>query len=264
MLQPEAGMVVEGWGDRSDPVSSAGLLLVTHGSQLGNDLAIGKLAKALSPDFSEVAFCVLRGRPMPADTLSGMSASLVHIVPLLMASGRVGGHVLRSLLPTAERPRHRLLPPIGGHPGLAAVVCDSINRVAEENRALPRRTAAILVGHGNERNPTSASAVYHLASMVRACGCPAAEVHCAFLSQPPLVERWRELTGRPDVIIVPRFLTIGAHVQLDLPALLRRYGAGHGSLAEMRRLWVTPPLATHCRGLADVIRDLVFRTPGTP
>jgi sirohydrochlorin ferrochelatase len=264
MLQPEAGMVVEGWGDRSDAVSSAGLLLVTHGSQLGNDLAIGKLAKVLSPDFSEVAFCVLRGRPMPADTLSGMSASLVHIVPLLMASGRVGGHVLRSLLPTAERPRLRLHPPIGGHPGLAALVCDSINRVAEKNRALPRRTAAILVRHGNERNPASASAVYHLASMVRACGCAAAEVHCAFLSQPPLVERWRELTSRPDVIIVPCFLTIGAHVQLDLPALLRRDGAGHGSLAEMRRLWVTPPLATHCRGLADVTRDLVFRTPGTP
>ena len=264
MLQPEAGMVVEGWGDRSDAVSSAGLLLVTHGSHLGNDLAIGKLAKALSPDFSEVAFCVLRGRPVPADTLSGMSASLVHIVPLLMASGRIGGHVLRSLLPTAERPRLRLHPPIGGHPGLAALVCDSINRVAEQNRALPRRTAAILVGHGNERNPASASALYHLASMVRTCGCAAAEVHCAFLSQPPLVERWRELTGRPDVIIVPCFLTIGAHVQLDLPALLRRHGAGHGSLAEMRRLWVTPPLATHCRGLADVIRDLVFRTAGTP
>ena len=105
MLQPEAGMVVEGWGDRSDAVSSAGLLLVTHGSHLGNDLAIGKLAKALSPDFSEVAFCVLRGRPVPADTLSGMSASLVHIVPLLMASGRIGGHVLRSLLP---RPKDRV------------------------------------------------------------------------------------------------------------------------------------------------------------
>jgi hypothetical protein len=31
--------------------------------------------------------------------------------------------------------------------------------------------------------------------MVRSCGCPAAEVHCTFLSQPPLVERWRELTA---------------------------------------------------------------------
>ena len=140
----------------------------------------------------------------------------------------------------------------------------SINRVAEENRTLPRRTAAILVGHGNEQNPASASAVYHLASIVRACGCPAAEVHCAFLSQPPLVQRWGELTDRPDVIIVPCFLTVGVHIQLDLSALLRRDGAEHGSLAEMRRLWITPPLATHCRGLADVIRDLISRTPGTP
>ena len=120
-----------------------------------------------------------------ADTLSGMSAALVHVVPLLMACGRVGGHVLRSLLPTAERPRLRLYPPIGGHPGLAALICDSVNRVAEQNRALPRQTAVILVGHGNERNPASASAVYQLASMVRACGCTAAEVHCAFLCEPP-------------------------------------------------------------------------------
>ena len=264
MLQPEAGMVVEGWGYRSSAVGSAGLLLVAHGSRFGNDPAIGKLAKALSPNFSEVAFCVLRGRPTPVDTLRDMSASLVHVVPLLMACGRVGGHVLRSLLSTAERARLRLHPPVGSHPGLAAVVCDSINRIAEENRTLPRRTAAILVGHGNERNPASASAVYHLASIVRACGCPAAEVHCAFLSQPPLVERWRELTDRPDVIIVPCFLTIGVHIQLDLPALLRRDGAEHGSLAEMRRLWITPPLAAHCRGLADVVRDLIGRTSGTP
>lgn len=198
-----AGMVPEGWGCRSSAVGSAGLLLVAHGSRFGNDPAIGKLAKALSSDFSEVAFCVLRGRPTPANTLRAMSTSLVHVVPLLRACGRVGGDVPRSLLPTVER--------------LAAVVCDSINRVAEENGTLPRRTAAILVGHGNERNSASASAVYHLASMVRACGCPAAEVHCAFLSQPSLVERWRELTGRPDVIIVPCFLTIGAHVQLDRP-----------------------------------------------
>jgi sirohydrochlorin ferrochelatase len=117
------------------------LLLVTHGSRLGNNAAIGKLAKALSPDFSEVAFCVLRGRPMPADTLSGMSASLIHVVPLLMACGRVGGHVLRSLLPAAEGPRLRLHPPIGGHPGLAALVCDSINRVVEENRVLVTATS---------------------------------------------------------------------------------------------------------------------------
>ena len=198
-----------------------------------------------------------------ADTLSGMSAALVHVVPLLMACGRVGGHVLRSLLPTAERPRLRLYPPIGGHPGLAALICDSVNRVAEQNRALPRQTAVILVGHGNERNPASASAVYHLASMVRACGCTAAEVHCAFLCEPPLVERWRELTSRPDVIIVPCFLAIGAHVQLDLPTLLRDDGTGCGSLAEMRRLWMTPPLATHWSGLADVIRDLIVRTPGS-
>ena len=65
MLQPEAGMVVEGWGYRSSAVGSAGLLLVAHGSRFGNDPAIGKLAKALSPNFSEVAFCVLRGRPTP-------------------------------------------------------------------------------------------------------------------------------------------------------------------------------------------------------
>ena len=77
------------------------------------------------------------------------------------------------------------------------------------------------------------------------------------------MERWRELTSRPDVIIVPCFLAIGAHVQLDLPTLLRDDGTGCGSLAEMRRLWMTPPLATHWSGLADVIRDLIVRTPGS-
>jgi sirohydrochlorin ferrochelatase len=242
------------------PPEPAGLLLVAHGSRVGVDPAIGTLAQSLRSDFGEVAVCVLRGEPTPAEALNTMAARRVHVVPLLMASGHVGGHILASLLPATGRSRLCLHPPIGDHPGLAALVCDSVCRAVTDHGVDLERAAVILVGHGNERDPASAAAVHRLADSLRTGGCAAAEIHVAFLSQPPRVKHWRDLTARRDVVLVPCFLSGGSHTQIDLPALLAGDGSDPFFGAAARRLWVTPPLAAQWHGLAALILDSVFGT----
>jgi sirohydrochlorin ferrochelatase len=237
-----------------------GLLLVIHGSRLGTDPALPNLVHILSADFEEVGVAVLRGRPTPEEVVAGMSASVVHVVPLLMAQGYVGGALLASLLPFRERARLCLHPPIGSHPGLVALICAHIQRLACERQFRPSDTAAVLVGHGSRRNPAAASAIHCLADGIRARSCGADEVHCAFLSQSPLIEDWRDLTRRRNVVFVPCFLSAGVHVQVDLPALL---GIGadqtrprHGT----RQVTVAPHLTSDGDHFADVVRDVV-RTP---
>ena len=233
------------------------LLLVAHGSRLGDDAAAKKLVMALSADFAEVAWSVLRGRPTPQEVLAGMSGALIHVVPMLMACGEIGGPVFRSLLPTAERSRLRIQPPVGAHPGLASLICVRVKKIVRDRRFALRDTAVILVGHGSARNPAPAIAIHRLGSLVRARGCCTAELHCAFLSQSPLIEGWRGLTRCRNVIVIPCFLTTGTHVQLDLPAHL--YAAREPDVsAAMRQLWVAPHLGAHWRGLAALIRDSVL------
>ena len=67
-------------------------------------------------------------------------------------------------------------------------------------------------------------------------------------------------TRRPTLrsLAVPRYhqREVGVSARI-IP--FQAHPTGCGSLAEMRRLSLTPPLATHWSGLADVIRDLTVR-----
>ncbi len=239
------------------PGQRPSVLLVAHGSRLGDDGAARKLVASMSADFGEVAWSALRGRPTPREALASLSGPLIHVVPMLMACGEIGGPVFESLLPT-ERARLRIHPPIGAHPGLASLVCANVRRIARDRQFAPYDTAVILAGHGSARNPAAAFAVGRLAWLMRARGCGAAEIHSAFLSQSPLLENWRALTRRRNVIVVPCFLTMGTHARIDLPARLQA-GAETDDAAETRRLWVAPHLAADWRGLAALIRASVLR-----
>ncbi len=239
---------------------SPSLLLVAHGSRLGADPAVAKLMTVLSADFGEVAFAVVHGRPNPHEVLTGMTGSPVHVVPLLIACGDVSGSLFASLsrLTAVARSRLRVHPPIGAHPRLAALICERIGRIIDECQLAPRNTAVVLVGHGSGRNPVSGSAIRRIASLVRAQACEAAEVHCAFLSEAPLVQDWQTLTRCKNVIAVPCLLTTGIHLRFDLPELLRVEETCRAGIVGARRLFVAPHLTADTHGLAALVRDTVF------
>ena len=56
--------------------------------------------------------------------------------------------------------------------------------------------------------------------------------------------------------MVPYFLTLGIHLQRDLPAIVGRIAAAHPDI----QISVTPPLDGH-PGLASVLADRARNTP---
>jgi sirohydrochlorin ferrochelatase len=81
------------------------------------------------------------------------------------------------------------------------------------------------------------------------------EYEVAFLDFPPkLDEAVARLAGRgmDRILVVPYFLTLGIHLQRDLPALVERLQAEHPGV----RIEVTPPLDGHA-ALAGIVADRV-------
>ena len=77
----------------------------------------------------------------------------------------------------------------------------------------------------------------------------------AFLDYPPRIDdAVRRLTerGAERILVVPYFLTLGLHLQRDLPVLMDRLAAEHPSV----RFDVTAPLDGH-GALARIVADRV-------
>jgi sirohydrochlorin ferrochelatase len=113
--------------------------------------------------------------------------------------------------------------------------------------------AVVIFAHG--------SSVESANDAVRAVAAEAARLgnfrdhEVAFLDFPPkLEEAVGRLTARgaSGIVIVPYFLTLGIHLQRDLPALLARLEAEHPGV----RIEVTPPLDGHA-ALAGIVADRV-------
>jgi sirohydrochlorin ferrochelatase len=104
------------------------------------------------------------------------------------------------------------------------------------------KTGIVIFGHG--------SSVASANDAVRRVAAEAAEAggfelyETAFLDVPPLL---RDATARlaaqgaQRILVVPYFLTLGIHLQRDLPAMVRAIEAEHPGLV----IQVTPPLDGH-------------------
>ncbi len=104
-------------------------------------------------------------------------------------------------------------------------------------------TALILFGHGSRIE--SANEAFRIASrqLAQAGGHP---VEPAFLElgQPPLAGAVHTLVerGAEKIVVIPYFLTLGTHLQRDLPQLIREAADAHGPQISIT---VTPPLDGH-------------------
>ncbi len=212
------------------------------------------IAERLTSERLDVGVAVLRGRPTPAAALSTLAAEVVHVVPVFMADGQMASAV-RSRLPAHGSGRLVHHPTVGSHPDMAAVVDGLIRRALAENALRGDETAVVLAGHGNARHPAAGGAIHDLADRLRTRAA-AAEIHGVFLEQAPMVEAWPTLTRLPSVLVVPCFLSAGAHAREDLPRRLRTVAPGDGTTGADARLHLAPPLAMATGGLAAIVRDL--------
>ena len=112
-------------------------------------------------------------------------------------------------------------------------------------------TGIVIFGHGSSV-PSANDAVRAVAGEAAAAGgWQFAEV--AFLeAQPSLEEAVSSLTARgvQRVLIVPYFLTLGIHLQRDLPGMVARLADAHKGV----RIRVAPPLDGH-PALAQILLD---------
>jgi sirohydrochlorin ferrochelatase len=112
-------------------------------------------------------------------------------------------------------------------------------------------TALLLFAHGSSVEPAN-EAVRHVARSMAQAGHYS--VFASFLEggKPDLLTSVRELVDRgvQRIIVIPYFLTMGLHLNRDLPELVRRALLEHPTI----RIEVTPPLDGH-PALVEILLD---------
>ena len=113
-------------------------------------------------------------------------------------------------------------------------------------------TGIIVFAHGSRVESANQAVRTISAELARAC--PHDQVIAAFLElgQPDLEAAALELWGRGvhRIVIIPYFLTLGLHLERDLPRIVEGISSKHRELD----ISVTPPLDGH-PGLLEVLLD---------
>jgi sirohydrochlorin ferrochelatase len=123
---------------------------------------------------------------------------------------------------------------------------------------LAMQTGIVIFAHGSSV-PSANSAVRAVAEAVAAAG-RFERVETAFLeAQPDLAEAVTRLadSGATRILVVPYFLTLGIHLQRDLPAIVEQLAKVHENL-EIR---IAPPLDGH-PALAQVLVERALAALG--
>lgn len=114
-----------------------------------------------------------------------------------------------------------------------------------------KSTGYIVFAHGSSVETANDAVRSVAAEMARRGGLE--RVEAAFLEggTPDLAGAIESMAGQVSrVVVVPYFLTLGLHLQRDLPKLVARARIGHPGL----QIQVTPPLDQH-PGMVDVLLD---------
>lgn len=132
--------------------------------------------------------------------------------------------------------------PVGNHPLMTELLLKRACEVAPD--APPAETSLLIVAHGTDLNENSAVAAKRETEKIRSLGKYAAVLN-VYMEEPPLVSDWRELTGTPNVVVVPFFISDGLHSYEDIPRLL---GIVVAAGVDRGRPGSAPPATTRTRG----------------
>lgn len=239
------------------------VVLLGHGSHLNPQSSnpVRRHANRLRERgrFDEVRVAFWKEEPSFRDVLRTVEGDKVYAVPIFTSEGYFVDEVV---------PRELGLPrdgvaytsPVGTHPSMIDVVVDRARSVYDG----PTQDAAlVLVGHGTERNPNSANAVYQHAGRADQKGV-FAEVEAVFMDEKPYVENLSDHVEASDVVVVPFFVSDGYHTQEDIPAdidIVAEEGDGYEVPATTgdKRVWYTGAVGTDV-GVVDVILENINET----
>jgi sirohydrochlorin cobaltochelatase len=222
--------------------ASSALLIVAHGSTVNPDSSAPTLAHAAEirrrKVFVGVECAFWKEEPSLRDALflfDPESIREVCVVPNFISEGYFTQTVVPRELELNGRVTKRLngqlwkyCEPVGNHPMMTDLL---LKRAGDGARDVnPGETSLLIVAHGTDLNENSAVAAKREAEKIRALGKYASVLN-VYMEEPPLVSDWRKLTGTPNVVVVPFFISDGLHSYEDIPALL---GITSGRSARLR------------------------------
>lgn len=230
---------------------AASLILAVHGIRGVPGCAIDHAAALAARGLlAHVGYGCHKGAPDLVEVVRAAPTAEVVVAPLLMAEG----YTLRAMsarlardLPPERRPV--ILPALGAHPHLAALIEREATAACAANEWPTAETALLIVGHGTRRDPHSgATARRHAAGIERRGGF--AEVAVAFLDQEPSVADALEALKATRCVAVGLFLDRGEHGEEDVPDLLAPAGG---------RAVYTGPI-----GIDPMVPDLILEQLSAP
>ena len=227
--------------------SSSALLIVGHGSTVNPDSSAPTLAHAADirgrEIFADVACCFWKEEPSLRDALFLFDPELireVYVVPNFISEGYFTQTVIpRELELTGRTTKRRngqiwkYCEPVGNHPGIRDLLLKRAREVAPG--ISESETSLLIVGHGTDLNENSAVAAKRQVERIRAVSRYAAVLN-VYMEEPPLVSDWAKLTGTPNVVVVPLFISDGLHSDEDIPVLLGIDAAARGEPAQPHQL----------------------------
>ncbi len=119
----------------------------------------------------------------------------------------------------------------------------SSERIAHSSSALPEKRGYVIFAHGS-RIESANEGVREIANaFARAGSYPLVETAFLELGQPDLAGAVARLAGKgvEHIVVIPYFLTLGIHLDRDLPALVAQLEDAHPGI----EIKVTKPLEGH-------------------
>jgi sirohydrochlorin cobaltochelatase len=240
-------------------VTSQALIVAAHGSHRNPDSATPTYAHADAlrerGAFEQVREAFWKKEPSFRSVLRTVDADEAYVVPLFVSRGYFVDRVLprefalgvADVAGTGHEPAVIHADPVGTHPATTDVVAARARRILGDDVAEADAALAV-VGHGTERDPTSADAVYDHVDALRETTDFAA-VGALFMDEAPFVADVLDRFDAPDVAVVPLFVADGFHTQDEIPALLgitddARSGYPVPGRVDGRRIWYASAVGT--------------------
>lgn len=251
------------------------LIIAGHGSTLNPDSASPTLIHAAEIRrrglFAEVACCFWKEEPSYREVFRMVDSREIYVVPNFISEGYFTETIIPREMQLEGRLTHRdgrtirYCEPSGNHPRMTDLLLREARSVAPD--AVTQETSLLIVGHGTGLNDNSAKAAKTQVARIAAAGVYG-EVLAAYMEEPPLIAEWDTYTTKPNVVVVPFFISDGLHSYQDIPVLLG-IAAETGKAASQsevfrhnphhlrgRRLFYGAAIGTD-PGFADIILDQV-------
>lgn len=213
--------------DRVQDWRQSALVIAGHGSTLNPDSSSPTLAHARRiremQIFAEVVVCFWKEEPGFGEVLRMVDSPEVFVVPNFISEGYFTRTVIPREMglegPTTKR-HGRLIhycEPAGNHSFMTSLLVRQAK--ASAPGISPADTSLFIVGHGTGLDANSAAAARLQASQIALEG-EYAEVFPAYMEEEPYIANWHQLATKPNVVVVPFFISDGLHSYQDIPVLL--------------------------------------------